>query len=95
MVVWLRGDIHLRPTPPGPSKKVIQRKKNTIYLTYTWNQKNKTLNHRYRQQVDGCQEQVVMWRGGWEMSEGGQRYKLPVVTLISSEDVIYKHRDYS
>lgn len=37
-----------------------------------------------------------MGRRGWEMSEVcTKRYKLPVITLISSEDVMYKHGDYS
>ena len=49
-------------------------------LTYLWNQ-NQNQTHRYREQIGGCQR----WGdGSSKMGEGGQRYKLPV---ISSGDV--------
>ena len=49
-------------------------------LTYLWNQ-NQNQTHSYREQIGGCQR----WGdGSSKMGEGGQRYKLPV---ISSGDV--------
>ena len=56
-------------------------------LTYIWNLKKKNhQTHRYREQTDGCQR----WGGGrgGEMGEGGQRYKLPVISLDSMVTIV-------
>ena len=51
------------------------------------NKKQTEKQDRYREQIGGCQWQVVERIS--EMCEGSQKYKLPVIKEINSEDVMY------
>lgn len=57
------------------------------------NKKQTEKQDRYRAQIGGCQRQEVERIS--EMCEGSQKWELPVIKEIGSEDVMQQHGDYS